>query len=147
MPSPGYTAILNAFDGLTYSVEGGYNTSFNKNNSFIQDLASAIHNGWTSATPTTSTTMASKFAAQPFASYTGYSIFIQKIAQGIDAEVNAWVASWVPPPGSATHTYVVNQASIYNRIMSASSVQSNGAKALAQKCAQIFASNFGQEVG
>lgn len=145
MPSPGASSIAATIGAKTYTVEGGFVTQFVNPSSFVTSLATAMDAGWTSATPTTATTMAAAFTAE-FASYAGNGrVFIDCVATGIDDETAAWVASW--DSQASVHTYTVNAASIVSRIMACSPVQSAGAQALAEAAADAFMSGFGQEVG
>lgn len=146
MPSIGQSAIANILGAKTYTVEGGFNTQFNVNGTTVQKLATAIDAGWTSASPTTPTSMAASFAAE-FSSYLAGPglVFIYCVAQGIDDETQAWADSWNPIP--AVHAYTVNAASIVSRIMACSPVQSNGALAISEAVADAFMTGFGQEVG
>jgi hypothetical protein len=146
MPSPGQSAIATILGGKTYSVEGGFDTAFKKETPFIQTLASAMDSGWTSASPTTTTTMATTFASE-FADYlAGQGLtFIDCIAVGIDQETAAWAASW--DTQAQVHTYAVNAASIVSRIQGCSPLWSNGAKAISEAAADAFMSGFGQETG
>ncbi|MCW8965371.1 MAG: hypothetical protein OQK82_01590, partial [Candidatus Pacearchaeota archaeon] len=123
------------------------NTQFVETYPTTQKLAAAIDAGWTSASPTTATTMAASFSAE-FAGYLFPGIgqtFIYCIASGIDAEIAAWVASW--DTLAQIHTYPPNAASIISRIMACSPVQSAGAQAIAEAVADAFMAGFGQEVG
>lgn len=132
---------------VPFTVEGGYPTQFVNNGAdgkFIDKLANAIRNGWTCASPTTPSTFEAAFAA--IFSYTSNgAAFLEGIADGLDDEIDAWVASWNPTLG--IHTYVVNAASIKSRIMAYSPVNSAGTNALAQAVADAFMAGFQQEVG
>ena len=146
MPSIGQSAIATIL-AKPYTVEGGFNVQVNVNGVFVQKLANAIHAGWTSASPTTPTTMGASFNTE-FSNYlfAGLGkVFVECIASGIDAEVAAWVASW--DDINMIHTFTVSNASIYNRIMACSPYQSNGAKVFAQGAADAFMAGFGQEAG
>ena len=147
MPSTGSAAIAAVIGAKTYTVEGGFNTQFVEAYPTTQKLAAAIHAGWTSASPTTPTTMAASFTAE-FAGYLLPGIgqaFFNCIASGIDAEIADWVASWAPVP--QVHTYVPNAASIVSRIMACSPIQSAGTQALSEAAAEAFMAGFVQEVG
>ena len=146
MPSIGQAAIATIL-AKPYTVEGGFNVQINVNGTFVQKLASAIHAGWTSSSPTTPTSMVSSFNAE----FTGYLIgglgktYVECIASGIDAEVNAWVASW--DNIALVHTYTVNAASIVGRIMACSPYISTGTQICADASAEAFMVGFGQEAG
>lgn len=146
MPSPGSRSIAASIGAKSYTVEGGYDTQFIESNEFIQKLAKALDAGWTSASPIMPTSMSAAFSAE-FAGYLAGrgQVFVNCIASGIDQETAVWVASWNPIV--QVHTYVVNAGSIVGRIMGCSLVQSNGARAMAEVCADAFVDGFGQEVG
>ncbi len=146
MPSPGSSSIAATIGAKTYTVEGGYNTQFIASSEYIQKLARALDVGWTSASPFVPTSMSAAFSGE----FVGYlagqgQLFVNCIASGIDQETAAWVSSWNPI--AQVHTYVVNAGSIVGHIMGCSPVQSNGARALAEVCADAFMGGFGQEVG
>lgn len=146
MPSIGAAAIASTIGAKSYTVEGGFSTQFVSTAEFVVKLANAIHAGWTSASPTTPTTLSASFAAE-FAGYLSGNglLFVNCIATGIDDEIAAWVSSWEPVP--AVHTFTVTAASIVSRIMACSPVVSNGSQALAEVVADAFMSGFGQETG
>lgn len=146
MPSIGAAAIASTIGAKSYTVEGGYPTQFVSSGAFVVKLANAIHAGWTSASPTTPTSMAASFSAE-FAGYLlgNGLLFVNCIASGIDDETAAWVASWQPIP--AVHSYTVTAASMVSRMMACSPVVSNGSRALAEVVADAFMSGFGQETG
>lgn len=143
MPSPGPAALRTAL-AVPVTVESGQTTQFSENGLFVGQLAAAMDAGWTCATPTTPSTFTSAFDAA-FPHITGGALFLQCIASGLDDEVMAWVASWDSDVG--IHTYTVNAASIYSRIMGCSPVNSAGTRALAQAVADAFMLGFGQETG
>ena len=146
MPSPGAGAIAEQIGAKKYTVEGGFSVEFSESGEFILKLANAMNAGWTSSSPLLSTSMSVAFSGE----FAGYlvgrgSVFVNCIARGIDQETAIWVASW--DVRAQMHRYVVNAGSITGHIMGCSPVRSNGAHALAEACARVFAAGFGQEVG
>lgn len=146
MASPGQEAIASKLGSKTYSVEGGFDTQFKTETTFIQKLATALHAGWTSAPPSTSTAMSTAFSSE-FADYlTGQGMqFISCIASAIDTETTAWADSW--DSTAQVHTYIVSAANIVTGIQNCAPLWSNGAKAIAEAAADAFMSGFGQETG
>jgi len=144
MPSPGASAIASSIGTKSFTVEGGFATQFVSTGEFVVKLSNAIHSGWTSASPSTPTTMATSFATE-FSTYLSGNgaVFVNCIASGIDAEIAAWAASW----NGSVHTFTVTAASIVSRIMACTPIVSNGAQALAEAVADAFMSGFGQEAG
>lgn len=146
MPSPGQSSIAGTLGAKTYTVDGGFDTQFNEQGTFVQKLATAIDSGWTCATPTTSTSMASAFDAELANYLAGQGKqFVDCIAAGIDTEIDAWVASW--DTKLQIHTFVVSAAGIVSRIQACAPIWSAGAQAVAESAADAFMSGFGQEVG
>lgn len=146
MPSPGTAVIASAIGDVAYTVEGGFDTEIKQESMVVQKLATGMHNGWTSATPTTVSTMAATIPA----AFSGFVVdgleFLTAIGTGIDAETTTWAASWNST--SATHAYSPASASIMASIKAASpTVWSAGAQALAQAATDAFLANFEQEVG
>lgn len=146
MPSPGQDAIATALGSKTYSVEGGFTTQFKKETTFIQKLATAMDAGWTSASPTTPTTMSNALNTE----FTGYLVgqgllFVGCIGSSIDAETTAWADSW--DSTAQVHTYTVSAPKIVIGIQNCAPLWSNGAQAIAEAAADAFMSGFGQETG
>lgn len=146
MPSPGQDAIATTLGNKAYTVEGGFNTQFKKEKTFIQKLATAMDTGWTSAPPSTPTTMSGSFAAEFNAYLTGRGmLFVSCIASAIDTETTAWGNSW--DSIAQVHHYTVSAANIVTSIQNCAPLWSNGAKAIAEAVADAFMSGFGQETG
>lgn len=151
MPSTGVTAIRAVLGAKTFSLPWNnttYPAGFNVNGQNTIKVATAMHAGWTCATPTTPSAFAAAFVAQYAGYFTGSGngyLFTNCIATGLDAEVAAWVASWTTPAN--VHTYVVNAASITARIMACAPINTPGAVAMAEAVASAFMAGFGQEVG
>lgn len=146
MPSPGQDAIATTLGSKTYTVEGGFNTQFKKETTFVQKLATAMDAGWTSASPSTPTAMSNAFTTE----FTGYlngqgMLFVSCVASAIDAETTAWVNSW--DSTAQVHTYTVSAANIVTGTQNCAPLWSNGAKAIAEAAADAFMSGFGQETG
>lgn len=152
MPSPGYENILNSLATTSFTPEGTATPIyFNPAADTIKKIASALDAGWTSSYPATPTTMVTAFTAEFAGFFTlegalGQN-FIMALAQGIDTDIALWVASYVPPPGSGTHTYIVTAITINAQIALLSPLISNGSTALINSISDIFGNNFGQEVG
>lgn len=153
MPSPGQSAIATALGEATFDVEvtneddqtENRTQKFEKDGVFIQQLATAIHTGWTSVTPSTVTTMVTVFE-NVFTNLLGNGKnVVLAIAQGIDVEVAAWAASW--DSTKAKHLYEPDADAIYDKIINAVPITSNGIEALAQAVADAFMAGFGQEAG
>lgn len=146
MPTIGASAIADIIGAKTFDVDGE-TVQFNASGDTAQGVGAAINAGWTCAAPVVPSTMAVAFAAQ-FANIVGQGLaFLMAIANGIDAEIALWVASYVPPPGPGTHAYVVSAAGIVSLIQASSPLWSAGAQALAEAAADAFMSGFQQEVG
>ncbi|NVK42110.1 MAG: hypothetical protein HWE39_12790 [Oceanospirillaceae bacterium] len=144
MPSPGTAAIEQAIAGTQFDVEGE-TTEFKEGSLIVVQLGRAIDAGWTSASPSTSTTMAATFASE-FSNVAGVGLTaMNAIATGIDQEVAAWIASFNPVAG--VHAYAPTAASIKSKILAASPVSSNGMTALAQAVADAFIDGFDPMVG
>lgn len=144
MPSPGATAIAHSIGGKNYVVEGNFATGFTTGSPFVSKLATAMDTGWTSSSPSTSTSMDNAFASELGSFLQGAGLaFLNCVAQSIDAETTAWVNSW----NGAVHTFVVSAPSIVDRIMACAPVASHGVQALAEAVADAFMSGFGQETG
>lgn len=146
MPSPGQQFIATNIGDVPYSVEGGFETEIKQDSMVVQKLATGMDNGWTSASPSTVTTMAATIPA----AFSGFVIdgleFLTAIGTGIDAETALWAASWNST--SAKHLYAPASASIMAKIQAASpTVWSAGAQALATAATNAFLANFEQEVG
>lgn len=144
MPSPGTSAIAAILGAKSYTVEGNYTTNFDPQGEFVSKLATAMHTGWTSSSPSTGTSMSSAFSA----TFSGYLagtglLFINSIAQGIDEEIDAWVNSW----NGSSHSHGVTQNTITTRILALSPISSNGVQAITEVVAAAFMSGFGQEAG
>lgn len=146
MPSPGVAAIVDSIGNTRYQVEGGFSTEIKKESPTVQKLAAGMHAGWTSATPSTVTTMATTIPAAVGGILAGPGLaFFTAIGTGIDQETALWAASWIPV--SVKHAYAPSADAIVSKIMAASPVQSAGAKALAERAAAAFIEHFVQEVG
>lgn len=146
MPSPGADAIAATIGAKAFVVEGGLDAKFAANGELVQRLAEAVDAGWTSATPTTPTSMGAAFdgVLGDYVAGRGRQ-YIDCIADGIDQETADWVASW--DTQAQAHTYVVNAASIVGRIQACAPLWSAGAQALAEAAAEAFMSGFVQEGG
>lgn len=145
MPSPGKTAIANSLGNKPYTVEGGFSVTFKQQGDMVQKLSTALDNGWTSATPSTTTTMATAIINE-FTLVTGNGlVFLTALGTGIDNETSKWAAS--VNPLTTLHTYAPTAPAIVTAIMAASPVQSAGALALAELVSNIFIANFEQEAG
>lgn len=148
MPSPGIPTLKNALT-FPYTVEGGFATSMKYDSEVNDKLATAMHIGWTSSSPTTPTTMETAISAE-FSSYvqtsgpygTGWQHLLC-LGIGIDEEIAAWVSSW----NGTVHTFTVTAASIESRIKACFPWSSNATDAIAQAVSQAFATYFEQEVG
>jgi len=146
MPSPGATTIAATICEKTYIVEGNHATVFNKQGTFVQSLAKAMDSGWTSATPTTTTTMVASFEAEFSERLKGQGKqMIMCIAQAIDAETAAWAASW--DSLTMIHTYAPNVGSIVITTQGCAPLWSQGAIAITEVVAKAFVDHFEQEVG
>lgn len=146
MPSPGQQSIATNIGDVPYSVEGGFETEIKQASMVVQKLATGMDTGWTSATPSTVSTMAQTIPA----AFSGFVIdgleFLTAIGTGIDTETALWAASWNST--SAKHLYAPESASIMAKIQAASpTVWSAGAQALAQAATNAFLAGFEQEVG
>jgi len=148
MPSPGQSTIATALGSTTFDVEAldangeTYTVAqqFNTDSEFVQQLATAMHTGWTSVSPSTVTTMVATF--EPTFNHLlgqGKSVMLA-IAQGIDAEVTLWAASWNST--RAEHEYAPDAASIYNQIQNSLPITSAGINAISQAAADAFMSGF-----
>lgn len=146
MPSLGQQSIAANIGDVPYSVEGGFETEIKQASMVVQKLATGMDTGWTSASPSTVTTMATTIPAA-FNSFVIDGLeFLTAIGTGIDAETALWAASWNST--SATHLYIPSSASIMAKIQAASpTVWSAGAQALAQAATNAFLASFEQEVG
>jgi hypothetical protein len=145
MPSPGTETIATEIGNKTYTVEGGFDVEFKTLGDTVQKLSTAINAGWTSAAPTTVTTMAITITAE-FTQTAGIGLaFLIALGTGIDAEVTNWAASFNSI--TSLHTYAPTALTITSAIMAASPIQSAGAIALAEVVSDIFIANFEQEAG
>lgn len=150
MPSPGIVTLKTEL-AFPYTVEGGFPTQIALSGEFNTRLATAMHNGWTCATPTTPSQMEPNIITE-FSAYvntsgpygTGWQHLLC-LGRGIDQEIDAWVASWNST--SMIHTFIVTAGSIYNRIITCYPWNSNGTDAMAHAVADAFAAYFVQEVG
>lgn len=146
MPSPGAASIASAIGNVNYSVEGGFATQIKQQSWVVQTLANGMHSGWTSASPSTVTTMAATIPAAFAGTVTSGLEFLTAIGTGIDAETALWAASWNAT--SVKHLYTPASASIMAAIEAASpTVWSAGAQALAQAATNAFLASFEQEAG
>lgn len=169
MPTTGTDAIATKIGEKTFTVmttpEGDVTTTFSPQSGFVKKLAAAIDAGWTSASPSTPTTMADAFTQEfllgdELAYLAGNgAMFVECIATAIDQETTAWAGSWISE--TAQHTYTVSESSIVARAESCTALAtadpdaeppvppfwSNGAKALAEAVAAAFVAGFLQEEG
>lgn len=145
MPSPGQTEIAKSLSEIAYTVEGGFDVEFKLLGDLVQALSTALDTGWTSAVPSTITTMATAIPAE-FASVAGNGLtYLTALGTGIDGEVTKWAASLNTV--TTLHTYAPTAAAIVIAILAASPVQSVGAISLANAVADIFIADFKQEEG
>lgn len=145
MPSPGKTAIEKELAKLTYTVEGGFPVKFIQSGYLVQNLSTALNTGWTSASPTTITTMATAISQQ-FNTFRGQGLtFVIALGTGIDTETAKWAASFKPLPN--IHSYAPTVQSTIAAILAASPIQSAGIIALTNAVATLFIDNFEQEIG
>ena len=149
MPSPGITTLKSEL-AVPFTV-GGYATQIVLNGQFDTRLATAMHNGWTCATPTTPSQMEVNVITE-FGSYVGISgsfgtgwQHLLCLGRGIDQEIDAWVASWNTTLG--IHTFTVSAASIYGRIVACYPWNAPGPDAVAHAVANAFTTYFEQEIG
>lgn len=146
MPSPGKSAIADIIGAKTYTVEGEFATQFNVDGTFVQKLSTALDSGWTSVSPSTTTSMATAFTSELDGYLSGQGKqFLDCVAAGIDQETADWVLSWNSE--TQIHGYTVTAASIVSHIKDCAPLWSSGAQAIAQVCADAFMSGFGQEAG
>jgi hypothetical protein len=146
MPSPGASMLASQIAPLTFTVEGGFETTLQSGWHTASRIASAMDTGWTCASPVTPSTMTGSFASE-FADIRS-SIgpgYLHAIGIGIDAEIQQWVASWQHEPH--IHAYAPSASAIYRQIMAASPWDSAAIRALSQRVADVFIANFVQEVG
>ncbi|MAK91980.1 MAG: hypothetical protein CMI13_12190 [Oleibacter sp.] len=142
MPSPGFVELGDRLAPITYRISG-FDVEI-RQHSLILRLARAMHAGWTSASPTTTTTMRAAML-QEFSDFSGgYGTrLFEAIGIGIDGETAQWAGSW----NSTTHTYTVNMAETYTKIMAAMPIDTEATRAIANKAAQVFWLFFEAEVG
>lgn len=146
MPSPGRQAIADFIGNKTYTVEGGFDTKFNASGTFVQSLAMAMDTGWTSATPTTITTMQATFSNELNGYLSGNGLqVIMCIAQAIDTETASWANSW--DAIQSVHTYTPTVASIIATTQGCAPIWSQGAQAITTAAAEAFINWFEQEAG
>ncbi len=146
MPSPGSAALAGQIAPLSFTVEGGFDTTLQHNWSTASRIGIALHSGWTCASPTTASTMTASFVAEfsDIRSSVGPG-YLHAIGIGIDTETTLWAESWRPEP--QIHTYAPTATTIYSQIMAASPWDSAAIRALSQRVADVFMANFVQEVG
>tara|TARA_R110001583_G_scaffold48027_1_gene150263 strand:- start:30198 stop:30650 length:453 start_codon:yes stop_codon:yes gene_type:complete len=150
MPTPGSTAIAASISNTPYAIQYSGNNvdvTLRQDSETVQRIAAGMHAGWTSATPSATTTMAATIPAA-FAGMVnaGQGLeFITALGIGIDYETQLWANSWSAP--QAQHNYTPQKSSIVNAIQDASPIWSSGCEALANKVADAFLSAFVQEVG
>lgn len=147
MPSPGQVKILNDISGFEYEAAPGVSTTLKAESKFIQKLAIGLHNGWTSASPTTTTTAEAQISAafQGFALAPQSLLVLKAMGIGIDSETATWAASYNAT--TVKHVYQPKAASIKAKILAACPVQYPAVKELANAVANMFVKYFEQEVG
>lgn len=153
MPSPGVATIKAALVGTTFTVDQtigdtteSLTCSFTEDAPVVNKLAAGIDSGWTSASPTTISTMAAAISTE-FA-YLGSApgvVYLVAIGTAIDTETTAWAASWNAQ--AATHAYAPQKAAAMATYKAAVPAISAGMEALAEAAIDAFLADFGQEAG
>lgn len=146
MPSPGTNTLKNDLGDIAFVINGKHSTVIKKTSSTITGLSIALNNGWTSATPSTLTTMANSFNLQFARKLVGDGLlFMNAIAAGIDKEVGLWVASY--DPITTLHKYIPESDDLEKSIQALSPLDSDGSKALIKKVSKVFIDHFDGAVG
>lgn len=147
MPSPGAVVLQNELEG-TYTVEGGFDTTFKSDYETAKLIGEGLDAGWTAEYPTTPSSFTAALPASIASLGSGGGIeWMSAVGTGLDAEVTLWVASWLPPgSGGPVHTYAPNSsAAVATARATYSGTWSAGMEAIAQKICDAFISFWVQE--
>lgn len=153
MPSPGAESIKSSLLETSYTLEqtvaGETRTltcQFADDAPVIDKLSAAMDTGWTSASPSASTTMAAAITSE-FSYLSGAPglPFLVAIGTGIDTEVAKWVASWNPQSG--IHTYAPQASAAFAVFVSSTSQRLVSMDALADTAINAFFDDFDQATG
>ena len=132
----------NSDENETEEVLAEPTTVLKKGSKTVESIATAMHGGWTSASPASPTTMTATFTAE-FEKWIqpgkGLSSMIA-IGAGIDAEVAKWIASFDPVTG--THKYALTAKVLKDSMLSGSLIDSGAMDAVSETCAEAFVAEF-----